>query len=194
MLKSANVPLQESVLLVIDAQDSFKVGERWNHRNNLDFEANVGQLIDAYRAQNLPVIFFLHTDEDLHFSEGSPHFKLMDFIQPQADEPVMIKSTRNCFTSTNLQSVLLSNGVRRLAITGIQMEQCCETTTRVGADLGYALDFVMDGTMTFPITDIHDKTQILAVDAIEERTKFALQGRFARVIDTQTMLSELATL
>jgi hypothetical protein len=42
-------------------------------------------------------------------------------------------------------------GARRVAITGIAMEQCCETTARVASDLGYAVDFVIDATMTFPI-------------------------------------------
>ena len=75
----------------------------------------------------------------------------MDFLSPHPGEPVMLKDTRNCFTSTTLQAKLLALGVRRLAITGIQLEQCCETTARVAADLGYAVDFVIDATLTFPI-------------------------------------------
>src|SRR5258707_14698492 len=151
MLESKNVPITESALLVIDAQDSFKAGARWQRRNNLQFEKNVAALIDAYRAAKLPVVFFLHTDSDDGFQTDSPFFKLMDFITPRADEPVFIKATRNCFTSTPLQPHLLGLGVRRVTIAGIQMEQCCETTARVGADLGYAVDFVTEATMTFPI-------------------------------------------
>jgi nicotinamidase-related amidase len=30
-------------------------------------------------------------------------------------------------------------GLRAVVITGIQMEQCCETSARVAADLGYAV-------------------------------------------------------
>src|SRR5205085_9813273 len=127
-------------------------------------------LIEAYRAAGLPVFFFLHTDNDEGFAMDSPYFKLMDFITPRPDEPVIVKDTRNCFTSTNLQSMLLHKGVRRLAITGIQMEQCCETTTRVAADLGYAVDFVIDATLTFPIPNWDNPTEELGVKEIEERT------------------------
>src|SRR5213592_4262166 len=151
MLESNKVPIGQSALLVIDAQDSFKVGQRWARRNNPAFEKNVSALVEAYRAARLPIVYFLHTDNDEAFARDSPSFKLMDFLKPRKDEPVMVKNTRNCFTSTTLQPYLIEKGVRRVSITGIQMEQCCETTARIAADLGYAVDFVTEATMTFPI-------------------------------------------
>ena len=192
MLTTDQVPLSQSALLVVDAQDSFKVGPRWARRNNLDFERNVTALVEAYRAAGLPVIFFLHTDDDPGFEMGSPHLKLMGFLQPRPGEPVLLKDTRNAFTSTTLQPKLLALGVRRLAITGISMEQCCETTTRVAADLGYAVDFVIDATMTFPIPNPDLPGQELGVEAIEERTRYVLRRRFARIVDTAQLVDELA--
>jgi nicotinamidase-related amidase len=192
MLRSADVPLTQSALLVIDVQDSFKVGARWERRNNRHFEDNVAALIASYRAAGLPIYFILHTDDDEGFAKTSPHFKLMDFLAPRADEPVITKETRNCFTSTNLQSLLLREGVRRLAITGIQMEQCCETTARIAADLGYAVDFVLDGTLTFPILSNDGSGTELGVEAIEERTDFVLRDRFARIVSTSQLRAELA--
>jgi len=191
MLDPKQVPIAQSALLVVDAQNSFKVGPRWQHRNNLAFEKNVGALIDAYRAANLPVIFFLHTDSDEGFATDHPEFKLMDFIKPCKDEPVFLKNTRNCFTSTPLQPYLLGKGVRRIAITGIQMEQCCETTARVAADFGYAVDFVTEGTMTFPIPNWDKPGEELSVDAIRERTEYALRRRFARIVTVAKLTEEL---
>jgi nicotinamidase-related amidase len=178
---------------VVDAQDSFKAGPRWERRSNHDFEQNVGTLIEAYRQAGLPVIFFLHTDEDEGFSLDSPYFKLMDFIVRRQDEPLIIKNTRNCFTSTGLGPLLLGKGIRRVAITGIQMEQCCETTARIAADLGYAVDFVVDGTMTFPIPN-HDRPgEELGVEEIKTRTEYALRKRFARITSAAELAVELAT-
>ena len=192
MLHSKDVPISQSALLVVDAQDSFKLdAKKWERRNNRDFEKNVGRLIDAYREAKLPVIFFIHTDEDPGFSTNHPLFKLMDEISPRSTEPVIQKNTRNAFTSTGLSALLLEKGVRRVAITGIQMEQCCETTARVAADLGYAVDFVIDGTMTFPIPN-HDKPgEELGVDAIRERTEYALRKRFARIATVAQLETEL---
>lgn len=194
MLSTTDVSLCESALLVVDAQDSFKVDPKWERRNNRDFERNVAALIDAYRAAGLPVIFFLHTDSDPGFERGSVHLRLMDFITVRHNEPVILKDTRNAFTGTTLQAQLLALGVRRVAITGIQMEQCCETTARVAADLGYAVDFVIDGTMTFPIKNWDVPGEELGVDAVEERTIYALRRRFARIVKTDTLVAELEAL
>ncbi len=192
MLHSDQVPLTQSALLVIDVQDSFKVGERWAQRNNPQFEDQLSALIAAYRAAALPIIFVLHTDSDPYFAPNSPQLKLMDFLDKRPDDPLLYKETRNCFTSTNLQALLLERGVRRLAITGIQMEQCCETTARVAADLGYAVDFVIDATLTFPIPNWDVPGEVLGVAEIEERTSYALRRRFARIVKAAELISELA--
>jgi nicotinamidase-related amidase len=192
MLQSSEVPVGESALLVIDTQDSFKVAPRWERRSNRAFERNVETLIDAYRQADLPILFFLHTDEDEGFAVDSPHFKLMDFIVRRPDEPLIVKTTRNCFTSTGLGALLLAKGIRRLAIAGIQMEQCCETTARVAADLGYAVDFVTDCTLTFPIPNFDRPGEELGVDDIRIRTEYALRRRFARLTSAAQLAAELA--
>ena len=191
MLDPNQVPIAQSALLVIDAQDSFKVGPQWTRRNNPAFEKNVSALVEAYRAAHLPVIFFLHTDSDEAFAKDSSSFKLMDFLTPRRDEPVMVKNTRNCFTSTTLQPYLIEKGVRRVSITGIQMEQCCETTARIAADLGYAVDFVTEATMTFPIPNWDKPGEELGVDAIRERTEYTLRRRFARITTVTQLTKEL---
>ena len=193
MLDPSKVPISESALLVIDAQDSFKAGARWERRNNPVFERNVSSLVEAYREAHLPIIFFLHADNEEPFSRDSRFFKLMDFIKPRPDEPVMVKNTRNCFASTTLQPYLIEKRVRRVGITGIQMEQCCETTARVAADLGYAVDFVTEATMTFPIPNWDRPREELGVEAIRERTEYALRRRFARIVTVEQLTNELKT-
>ena len=191
MLHSKQVPISESALLVIDAQDSFKSLDRWEKRNNKDFEKNVARLVSLYREHGLPVIYFLHSDDDPGFETTSPYYKLMDFLSPRDSEPVIHKVTRNVFTSTGLPALLMEKGVRRVLITGIQMEQCCETSARVGADLGFAVDFITEATMTFPIPN-HDRPgEELGVEAVRERTEYALRRRFARIATVATIAKEL---
>ena len=186
--------LNEAALLVIDVQDSFKAGPRWAQRSTPGFERNISRLIDGFRAAGRPVIYFLHSDNDEHFSVDSPSYRLMDFLEPRAGEPILHKTTRNCFTSTNLLPTLMQLGVRRVVVTGIQTEQCCETTTRVGADLGFDVDFVTEATMTFPIPRNADGSGgALSTDAIIERTEYALRRRFARIATVDEILSDLKT-
>ena len=183
-------PIERSALLVIDIQDSFKAAPRWERRDNPRFEENVERLLQTWRAAGLPVIFVLHTDPDPGFETTSPFFRLMDFLKPEAGEPVIVKSTRNAFTSTDLQEVLAARGVERLVVTGISTEQCCETTTRVAADLGYDVDFVTEATRTFPIADPATGEELSTAEIVR-RTEFVLRGRFARIATVAGLVEEL---
>ena len=182
--------IERSALLVIDAQDSFKVGPRWLRRNNFDFEKNVAALVEGFRAKKLPIYFFLDWDDTEHFEPRSPHFKLMDFLQPANNEPVLIKTSRNCFTTTNLDYLLRRSDVKRIVVAGIKTEQCCETTTRVASDLGYEVDFVTEATLTFPIPH-RELQEELAVEEVVKRTEYALHNRFARINTVAGLLAEL---
>ena len=187
--------LDRAALLVIDVQETFKILPRWKQRNNPKFEENVSALVDAFRAAGRPVIFILHSDTDEHWEETSPYHRVMDFLSVRPGEPTLHKTSRNSFTTTNLAQRLVELGVTRLVVTGIQTEQCCETTTRVGADLGYTIDFVTEATLTFPIQKVPgDDSEVLGTDEIVERTEYALRGRFARIATVDDIVSELGVL
>ena len=175
----------DTALLVIDIQDSFKIDPaRWASRNNPAFEENVTALIGAFREASLPIFFVLHNDSDPGFRPGDPEVRLMDFLDRRESDPLLTKNTRNAFTSTDLQQRLDAIGVRRLVVTGISTEQCCETTTRVAADLGYEVDFVTEATATFPIGS-------LTTEQIVERTEAVLNKRFARIATVAGVKEEL---
>lgn len=176
-----------TALLVIDIQDSFRISPaRWAGRSTPRFEENVTKLLRLWRETAQPVIFFLHNDNDPGFRVGDPEVRLMDFIDRRDNEPLLTKSTRNAFTSTDLEARLQALGVRKLAVCGITTEQCCETTTRVANDVyGYDVDFITDATMTFPIGD-------LPADEIIRRTEAVLRGRFARIVTVHQIEEEVA--
>lgn len=179
-----------NALLVIDVQDSFKIGPRWNRRNNPKFEGNVRRLVEGFRAAGQLVVFFLTNDADQHFNSSSPAYRVMGFLTPRMDEPIVHKYSYNCFTTTNLQALLLRNGVRTVTISGIKTEQCCETTARVARDLGFYVDFVTEATLTFPISKGAGRGD-LSTDDIVERTECALRDRFARLRTVDEVLGNL---
>jgi nicotinamidase-related amidase len=77
-----------------------------------------------------------------------------------------------------------------VTISGIQTEQCCETTARVAADLGFDVDFVTEATLTFPIPrTLEPDSEVLPVDAVVERTEYALRRRFARICSVAEALA-----
>ena len=116
----------------------------------------------------------------------------MDGLGPRDGEPVITKTSHNAFTTTNLQQLLTSRGIGELVVCGIRTEQCCETTARVAADLGYQVTFVTEATATSPIEHrdappgrglaeiLADPRTLPAADVLA-RTEYALAGRFATI-------------
>ena len=73
-------------------------------------------------------------------------------------------------------------------ICGIRTEQCCETTARVASDLGYAVTFVSEATLTFPMMY---KGITLSAAEIRHRTETVLAGRFAEIKTVAETLESL---
>ncbi|WP_035854410.1 cysteine hydrolase family protein [Cryptosporangium arvum] len=190
-----------SALIVLDVQESFRQRPLWAAVSNPAIVERVSALVAAARSRGDLVVWVLHAEpgSDTPFDPASGHVRLIAPLAARPGEPVLTKTSRNAFTTTNLQQLLTEAGIRRLVVTGIQTEQCCETTARLAADYGYDVTFVTDATATFPIphrdATASDLDTILAdprtlgVDAILERTEYALAGRFARIASTGELVA-----
>ncbi|WP_188998355.1 isochorismatase family protein [Deinococcus roseus] len=185
----------KTALLVIDVQDSFKALPRWQKRSNPQFEENLSHLILEFRAQGHEIIWITHQEfdsPDNPFHPEHPAYRLMDFVERKPGEVLFEKSTRNSFTSTGLQQYLTQKGIGHLVITGIQTEQCCETTTRVAGDFGYRVSFVTEATQTFPIKH-WARDEHISTDEIIKATEYHLAGRFATIHTVDSLLGQLQT-
>lgn len=181
-------------LLVIDVQESFRRRPVWEAVSAPDIAACAARLAGAARAAGDLVVWILHAEPGSGgpFDPALGHVRLMDGLAPAPGEPVLTKTSRNAFTTTGLQRLLTERGVSEVAVCGIQTEQCCETTARLAADLGYRVTFVTDATATFPIehrdappgralAEILADPATLPTDQIIARTEYALAGRFAAI-------------
>jgi nicotinamidase-related amidase len=169
-------------LIVIDVQESFRQRPNWAEVSNPQIVRQVNLLVDQARAENDLVVWVLHSEPGTGtvFDPATGHVRLLDGLQPREDEPVLTKTSHNAFTTTNLQQTLTARGIRTLLISGIRTEQCCETTTRLGSDLGFDMTFVTDATATMPLP--HWNTgAVLGTKELIERTEYALAGRFATI-------------
>jgi nicotinamidase-related amidase len=183
-----------NALVVIDVQESFRRRPTWQVVSNPDIAADVQRLVDAARAAGDLVVWVLHSEPGTGgvFDPAQGHVRLMDGLVPLDGEPILTKTSRNAFTTTNLAQLLTERGIRHLIVCGIQTEQCCETTARVANDLGYEVTFVTDATATFPIPhrdapagrsvgDLVADPRTLTADDVIARTEYALAGRFATI-------------
>jgi nicotinamidase-related amidase len=190
-----------NALIVIDMQESFRARPLWRTLHNPDLIANVGRLVDAARQRGDEVVWVLHTEEGSggEFDPANGHVRLLDGFASGKGEPVVVKSSHNAFSTTNLHQVLTMRGVGSIAVCGLRTEQCVETTARVASDFGYAVTFVTDATGTFPIPhwdarpditvdDLLADPRTLAAADVVTRTEYALAGRFATVTGTDAYL------
>jgi nicotinamidase-related amidase len=140
-------------LVVIDVQESFRQRPIWQAVNNPDIADDVNALVAAARAEGDLVIWVLHAEPGTGgvFDPASGHVHLLPELDYRDDETLLVKTSINAFTTTNLAQLLTTHGIRELRVCGIRSEQCVETTTRIGFDLGYQMTYIVDATATFPI-------------------------------------------
>jgi nicotinamidase-related amidase len=194
-------------LLVIDVQESFRQSPLWPTISNPGIAADAGRLVDAFRASGELVIWILHSEAGSGgpFDPANGLVRFIEPLTPAAGEPLFYKTSHNAFTTTALQQLLTQRGVTELVISGIRTEQCCETTARVGSDLGYEVTFVTEATATNPIPhrdagpeqtteELLADPRTLPASAVIERTEYALAGRFATISTIAEVTSSPAAL
>lgn len=178
-----------TALIVIDVQRGFDDAAFWGERNNPDCEANVGRLIAAWRDHEWPVVFVRHDSRNVAspLTPGNPGNAFKDVVSGDPDL-LVAKSVHSAFHgSPNLDAWLTERGITGIAICGIQTNMCCESTARVGTDLGYDMLFVLDATHTFDIVGANH--QVYRAREIARYTALSLGADFGRVVSTRDLVS-----
>ena len=181
-------------LLVIDAQESFRARPYFSERGVPAWLQAQNALIEGCSRAGVPVVRILHVDEpaqaDNPFALESglvrPITGLVDF----APAATFHKGRHSALVGTGLDVWLVQHGVRRVIVSGIRTEQCCETTTRHASDLGFEVDYVTDATLTFDMQHL-DGSLLPAAD-IKARTAAVLKDRFARICSVGEALDRAA--
>jgi nicotinamidase-related amidase len=176
----------ETALLVIDVQESFRHRDYWRDEDVPAFGASLQALVDGAVARDVPVVQVFHVEETGAFSLAAGHVRTLAPLSIRPDA-TFHKRRHSALVGSGLDVWLVSRGIRRLIVSGIRTEQCCETTTRHASDLGFAVDFVTDATLTFPMTDAAGRGWSAA--EIKAATELVLDGRFARIASVETALA-----
>lgn len=178
--------MSSTALIVIDAQESFRHRDYWDEAAVAPFLSHQQALIDGAKAAGIPIVQIFHVDDSGVFSEDSGFVTTLAPLRI-APDAIFRKRRHSALVGSGLDVWLIGNGIRRLIIAGIRTEQCCETTTRHASDLGYAVDYVSEATLTFPMTDATGRTWSAA--EIRARTELVLAGRFARIATVEEALA-----
>lgn len=182
--------MSKNALLLIDIQDGLDDLEYYGgHRNNSDAEANCRKILDMFREKKWPVFHVKHNSQNnespLH--QSKPGNQIKTIVAPYPEELVIEKSANSAFIGTNLKDLLDDQNINELVIVGLTTEHCVSTTVRMAANLGYAVQVVSDATAAFNKVGIHG--EVYDADLIHLTTLATLDGEFAEIVDTQTVLS-----
>lgn len=175
----------DTALLVIDAQESFRHRPYFREQGLPAYVAAQQALIDGAKAAGIPVVQIFHIEETGPFSEASGFVAPLTPLRIDPDA-VFRKRRHSALVGTGLDVWLTEHGIRRVVVSGIRTEQCCETTTRHASDLGYLVDFVGEATLTFPMVD--EAGREWSEEEIRARTELVLAGRFARILTVEEAL------
>jgi nicotinamidase-related amidase len=170
-------------LVVVDVQRGFDDAAYWGPRNNPACEDNIAALIAHARAHGWPLVYVRHdsTEERSPLRPDHPGNAFKDIVTGEPDVLVS-KHTNSCFYGRpDLHAWLQERGITQLVLCGITTNHCCETTARMGGNLGYDVTFVIDATHTFDRGD-------LTADELAKATATNLQGEFATVVETKDVL------
>jgi nicotinamidase-related amidase len=177
-----------SALIVVDVQRAFEDASFWGRRNNPDCEANVGRLIEAWRAKGEPIVFVRHDSEEdgSPLSPGQPGNDFQDVVTGEPDLLVTKQVNSAFYGSPDLHEWLRSSGIDDVVICGITTNHCCETTARMAGNLGYGVRFVIDATHTFDMAG--PDGQMVSSDDLTRATAASLHGEFADVVRTDDLV------
>jgi nicotinamidase-related amidase len=131
--------LYETALIVIDAQQSFALRPSWDPTEVPAYLDNQNRLIEGLESAGFPIVRVFHEQP----GDSSPFDPALGFVRPldglvDFDTSHQVGKQRDSArVGTDLQAWLTANSVRRLAVSGIRTEQCCETTTRHASNEGW---------------------------------------------------------
>ena len=176
----------DTALIVVDAQESFRHRDYWDATDVAAYVDRQQALVDGARARGIAVVQAFHVEPEGVFSLASGHVRTLEPLAIAADA-TFHKTRHSALVGSGLDVWLTAHGIRRVIVSGIRTEQCCETTTRHASDLGYTVDYVGEATLTFAMTDRDGRRW--SAREIRARTELVLAGRFARVASVEEALA-----
>ncbi|MEU8904738.1 cysteine hydrolase family protein [Streptomyces mirabilis] len=131
-----------TALLVIDVQNGVVAGA---HRRD-EVVANIDTLVGRARAQDVPVVWVQHSDDQL--KRDSESWQYVPELVRRDGEPLVHKNYGDSFEDTDLEALLAERGVGRLVVTGAQTDMCIRATLHGAFVRGYDVTLVGDAHTT----------------------------------------------
>ena len=178
----------KTAVLLVDAQESFRHRPYWSDRDAPRFIERVSALTTGAKALGIPLVQIFHVEDTGAFAVASGNVRAIAGLSFAADAEFR-KGRHSALIGSGLDVWLVEQGIRRVIISGIRTEQCCETTARHASDSGYEVLYVTEATLTFAMQDRHGRRW--SAEEIKARTELVLEDRFARIVTVDEALGRV---
>lgn len=182
--------LSLKTLILIDFQKGFD-SPFWGDRNNSFAEGNALALVAGMRAAGGSVVHVRHLSREAGspLSGAGADFKLG--FEPWQGEALYEKSVHVAFIGTALEADLRKAGARELIICGLTTPHCVSTTTRMAANLGFAVELAHDACAAFTRNaDVgFDGGPAPSAEDSHRAAVYHLHGEFAQAVRTAHLLA-----
>ena len=116
----------------------------------------------------------------------TPGNRLRDVVEGPHDLLVTKQVNSAFHGSPDLAGWLNGQGVSRVVVCGVTTNHCCETTARVGGNLGFDVWFPLDATHTFDRRA--PSGELITADELARVTATNLHEEFATVCATSDLI------
>ncbi|KAG1647892.1 Ribokinase [Nymphon striatum] len=187
-LASDPTPLEQSTLVVIDAQLAYSRDGALPLPDIAPASERLAELLDHARRHSVPVIHVAHVG-----GAGSPFDpvdggRFLPSASPVPGEVVVTKSLPNAFAGTTLLNHVEQLG-RPLAICGFMTHMCVSSTARAALDLGLDTNVIADASATRPL-HAPVSGDVIAASVVHDASLAALADRFCVVAPTRAFLTD----
>lgn len=176
----------DAALVVVDVQVGFDEPSWGTRGDDTDAERNIAQLVTVWRERGRPVVLVrhdsVHATSPLHPTSPGNRLKpeVTDAMHGAEPDLLVTKTVNSAFHGTpDLHAWLSDRRIRQVLVCGVQTNFCCETTARVGANLGYDVVYVLDATWTYDLPGYSGGT--IPASTLREVTATNLANEFCRV-------------
>jgi len=176
-------PLENSVLLLIDAQEEYRHG-RLPLAGIDSALAACATLLDLARSRAVPVFHIFHQGKTGGLFDPAEGGAILPDARPRDGETVIGKTLPNAFAKTELDARLRATGRSELIIAGFMTHMCISATVRCALDLGYRSTVVAAATATRDLPD--PLGGVAAAGDIQRIALTELADRFAIVVPDAT--------
>jgi nicotinamidase-related amidase len=178
-------------LLLIDIQQGLdEIAFYGGHRNNPYAEEKMAQLLEFWRANDLPIVHVKHNGTPPSpLAKGLPGNNFKKIVKPKLHEKIIEKNVNSAFIGTTLQEFLDKEKIRKVILVGLTTDHCVSSTARMAKNLGYDTYVISDASATFDKMGPTNKKY--TAEQLHEVTLASLHQEFATILDTETLLYKL---